>query len=165
MYVIYGDHGIPVLKKSTNVPKGYYKHRLVLHHVPFVIYWPGKIEPEVNTTTVGGLHDILPTVSSIAGSPWRTQTLGRDLKAARTDDENYSFLFSWHAPITTGLVGEKFYLESKDGKSALYDYESEDPLKDISQDFPAEFLKLDLLRKGIYETTKYMRFENRKSKR
>ncbi len=162
IFVIYGDHGVPAGKESLNVPKGYYQLRLGLHHTPFVIYWPSKIPPRVDDKTLGGLQDILPTVSSLAGSSWITQTLGRDLRAERTPEQNYTFVFSWQSPITTGLVGEKFYLEHRAGESKIYEYESEEPLKDLAQEHPTLVRELDNLRHGLYETIKYLRYKNRK---
>src|SRR5690606_22260866 len=39
IFIVFGDHGIPVVGKSQNMPAGYYKHRLVLHHVPLLIHF------------------------------------------------------------------------------------------------------------------------------
>ncbi len=162
IFVIFGDHGLPAGKESLNVPKGYYKHRLVLHHTPLVIYYPSKVPPEVDDTTIGGLHDILPTVSSLAGSSWNTQTLGRDLKTPREPDQNYTFIYSWQSPVTTGVIGEKYYLEHRADNFELYEYESETPMIDLSKTLYNEAQSLENLRKAFYETTKYMRFQNRK---
>jgi phosphoglycerol transferase MdoB-like AlkP superfamily enzyme len=161
IFAILGDHGLPA-KKSLNMLPGYYQHRLVHHHVPFVIIAP-KLAPKVEEKIIGSQVDVIPTAVSLAGQAYQIKTMGRNLFAPRTAEQNFAFLFSWqYNPYYIGLIGEEFYFENKPSKKGLFRYESEEPLKDLSIEFPEERKKMEELTQGLYESAQYMLYHNPK---
>ncbi|MCB9092148.1 MAG: sulfatase-like hydrolase/transferase [Halobacteriovoraceae bacterium] len=162
IFVFLGDHGIQS-KRSLNMPKGYIELTLKVHHVPFILYSPKHIEPQVVVDKIGSQLDVLPTVATLAGIPWTTQTLGRNLLDPRDEAHNYAFIYSFHKPYLIGLVGPKYFYEWRHNKEDLFEYEDPDnPSNDLSKKLPAVTEEMRELTRGLYETTRYLRFENKK---
>jgi phosphoglycerol transferase MdoB-like AlkP superfamily enzyme len=151
IFVIFGDHGLPTTKDSINISKGFYQHDLVLHNVPLVIHYPEKLEPQINEEAFGGLHDILPTVASIAGQSWRTDSLGRNLLEQREKNQNYTFLFSWERPFTISMIGPDELYRIQGEKKTYLNYKTNQPIDDKVQEN-----YLDQLTQAFYYTNNYL---------
>lgn len=164
LIAILGDHGLPS-PESSHVEAGYYQHRLVNHKVPLLIYYPGFVEPREDSATIGSQVDVFPTIADIIGLPFQTKAIGRSLLKSRTGYQNKAFLFSWHRnPRLIGMVEEEFYYEDAPDYQKLFRYKSDEPLKDVSVEYPQKFQELQELTRGLYETSLYLLENNKKEK-
>jgi phosphoglycerol transferase MdoB-like AlkP superfamily enzyme len=158
--LMFGDHGLPSLKSQNMLP-GYYKLRLVHHHVPFVVFGPEHLVPKGVNQAFGGLQDVLPTVADMAGIDYRNTTLGNSMI---TYPRESTFIYSWHLrPKLIGMIGKEFYYQDTPTKKELFHYKDpDDPLKDRSKDHPELFERYRELANGVYEVSRYLTFHNKK---
>lgn len=162
LVAVLGDHGLPS-PESLHVSSGYYKHRLVNHKVPFIIYHPSKLVSREDSSTFGSQVDVFPTIADIIDLPFTTKALGRSLIRPRTDYQNKAFLFSWHRnPRLIGMVEEEFYYEDAPDYQKLFRYKSDKPLIDVSAEYPEKFNELKDLTRGLYEASLYLLENNKK---
>lgn len=159
---IMGDHGLPS-PESIHVPAGYYKHRLVNHHVPLLLYFPGALEPRVESEIIGSQVDVFPTIADALGMPFKISSMGRSLLRQRKEENNKAFIFSWHQnPRLIGLIDKEFYYEDGASYQKLFKYKSTDPVQDYSSEYPEKFLELQKLTRGLYESSLYLLENNKK---
>ncbi|MFT7004730.1 MAG: phosphoglycerol transferase MdoB-like AlkP superfamily enzyme [Sulfurimonas sp.] len=163
IFIFWGDHGI---SGSTGVHtyKGESSSKLGLgsHRVPFIIYSPLITKPKVFEKVVSEV-DALPTIASMANISYTATTLGRDAFDPMFDNDRYAFTI-YHKPNPTiGLIGEKYYFRTKaDGTdAALFEVQSDTPLKDHASEHPELTQKMKELTYGIYETAKYIPYFNK----
>jgi phosphoglycerol transferase MdoB-like AlkP superfamily enzyme len=161
LFVIYGDHGLPSIH-SDNVPLGMIKHHIINHHVPLLFYAPGKLEPKEDKK-IASQVDIMPTIAGILGVPYKIQTLGRDLRDEKYDNKRKAFLYTWHAkPERFALIDDDFIYIKQGDREGLYQYKSDEPLKDYSQELQDIFGPMKDLAHGLLESGKYLMFHNKK---
>lgn len=159
LFVIYGDHGITA-NKSDHIPEGVVKHSLTSYHVPLIFHAPKYIKPAIDER-VASQVDILPTIASLLGFSYRTQTLGRDLFDNNFDKNRYAFVYSWFAnPTQFGLVSNEFYYSQQANQIGLYKYKTNDYFKDYSKEEPVIFKEMQDLAQGIFETSRYIMYFN-----
>jgi phosphoglycerol transferase MdoB-like AlkP superfamily enzyme len=161
LFVIYGDHGVST-KVSDHMPAGYVKNDLTSYHVPLLFYAPSILSAKLDTRVVSQV-DIMPTVASLLGVPYKIKTIGRDLFDNKYDQNRFAFFYSWFAdPPRYGLISDDFvYIQNAD-QSALYRYKDQNFDEDLSQKEPAMFKKMQELTQGIYETSRYMMHYNQR---
>jgi phosphoglycerol transferase MdoB-like AlkP superfamily enzyme len=161
LFVIYGDHGVST-KLSDHMPTGYVKNDLTSYHVPLLFYAPSILTAKLDTRVVSQV-DIMPTVASLLGVPYKIKTIGRDLFDRKYDQARYAFFYSWFAdPPKYGLISDDFVFIQHANQSALYRYKDQNHQEDLSQKEPAMFKKMQELTQGIYETSRYMMHYNQR---
>lgn len=149
VFVLYGDHGNPSVK---DIP--YERIGLTGVHVPFLVYAPGLNRQGRRIETVASLVDLLPTSLSLMSVPYRNQTMGRDLFAARPAREQFAL-------IPDGLLDNEFlYRDGPGGKPRLYRYRSSDPAQDVHERYPDMVRELKRRRAALYETARYLLYHN-----
>jgi phosphoglycerol transferase MdoB-like AlkP superfamily enzyme len=160
IFVFFGDHGLGgdagrhVATTETQLELNYYR-------VPFVIYAPGRVPPQ-RLEKVGSQLDILPTVTRIAGEPYRVRTLGRDLLDARYDASRYAFTID-HNQRMIGLIsgdGFVFRMGMNGSNPRLYRVDSANPRDNLAGAFPAQAHAMRELTLAIFETSKYALHHN-----
>lgn len=161
IFVITGDHGKSEL--SPAAPDGYQQLRLSAFHVPLIIHGKG-IAPGVYSGS--GTHlDLFPTMAALAGIGYTNYTLGRDLFDPRYDDSRYAFV-GRAAPAPLLLVdGELCLYDARDGQAKLLRYDAPDWEKNLAPEYPDLFIVLDEVANGIFNTAKYMLYNNRRPAR
>jgi phosphoglycerol transferase MdoB-like AlkP superfamily enzyme len=160
--VIIGDHGLPS-SKSTNLRPGFFDHQIIKHHVPLIIHSPLFKEAKRDSTVVSQL-DLMPSIAHLAGIKYKNTTLGRSVFDKSYKDKRYSFMYSWHTkPRKISLIDKEFFFVDMGGKkTSLYLYNSKDSKTDVSSKFPKIKQKMQLLTEGLYQTSKYMLYHNKK---
>lgn len=158
IFVITGDHGLA--EHSPSAPEGYQDLRLSAFHVPLIIHGPG-VTPGVYEKS--GTHlDVFPTIAGLIGIGYKNYTLGRDLFDPRFDDSRYAFV-GRAAPAPLLLVdGNLCLYDNRDGHAELLRYNAEDWKKNFAGDYPELFMRLDDLAHGIFNTAKYMLYNNKR---
>jgi phosphoglycerol transferase MdoB-like AlkP superfamily enzyme len=164
IFIFYGDHGISG-NSGQHVTKGENNSALDLGalRVPFIIYSPLITEPKVYDKVVSE-SDVLPTIASMLNISYVATTIGRDMFDEQFDDKRFAFTITHSSNPLIGLVGEKYYFRSRyDGTmSGLYDTYSDDPLKNHAEEQPELYKKMKDLSYGIYETSKYIPYFNKR---
>ena len=160
IFVFFGDHGVNGAGKHMT-PAQRQLHINALN-VPFILYAPKLLKSEKHSFVASEV-DVLPTLASLAGFPYINTTLGSDLLDPNINKNRYVFTMEHRKPLLIGVTGNnKTYTANFDGGQAgLHDLNSLTPRKDISQQNPKEAEKLQRLMFGLYETIKYMRFNNK----
>ncbi|MCL2887994.1 MAG: sulfatase-like hydrolase/transferase [Elusimicrobia bacterium] len=162
VFVIYGDHGLAAAK-SVNMPRGYVEYNLINQQVPLIIHAPALVKPAVIDRTASEV-DIMPTVSALIGQPYRTAALGRDILDPAFKNKAGALVFGWssYPPIIAYVSGDDFYFD-KAGSEGLYKFE--DP-KNYNVNLQTQnkvlFDKMNDMAHALYETSRYMLYNNKK---
>ncbi|HUJ15898.1 MAG TPA: sulfatase-like hydrolase/transferase [Thermoanaerobaculia bacterium] len=114
IFVLYGDHGTRTGAPARALALG--DLALLVYHVPLVIYAP-FLQPR--RIEIAASHvDILPTIASLCGRPYRNQTLGIDLFDPDRAKQSAAFVFTtFHEPPSLGVVQGSRYTMVKSGET------------------------------------------------
>ncbi len=149
--IVVGDHGLNT-HQSDNLAKGYTYHRLSMHHSPLLIHVPKLGMTGINSEVLASQIDIFPTAASLAGVSVKTSALGRNLFEPRGENQNYAFIFSWdYRPSLVGVINKEYYLEILNNKAQVFDYKSDKPFLDHSENIPLKTKYMNNLAKSIYQ--------------
>ena len=161
IFVFYGDHGIHA-PTGNHVPKYMEQLRLQGLNVPFVIYAPKLLPKGLVMDEIASEVDILPTIAGIATDGYVNTTMGRDLFDDRFKDKRYAFNAYDSVEMQLGLLSPQFYFQMySDGSDpALHELQADDARANVMAKYPGQVKQLEQLTRGIYETTRYMRFHN-----
>ncbi|MBF0361358.1 MAG: sulfatase-like hydrolase/transferase [Oligoflexia bacterium] len=169
IFVIFGDHGLPV-NGAKNVPAGERIHDLENFHVPLLFYAPKIFDPQIIKKYVSEI-DVLPILASIFGITYSYQALGRDIFDGRynnnnADEANKLFVYYWYMrPSRYAIFDNKYFAPANTlGKKELFIYTSKRPGADESPEdiYKEKTIELNDLANGIYNTSKYMMYHNKK---
>jgi len=165
IFAFWGDHGISGYagEHSAKIESKAYLDLGSLR-VPFILWSPTHItEPKV-FDKVASEVDVLATLAAISGQDYTASAIGRDLLDSKYDQQRYAFTLQYGQPAEIGLVGKDFYLRMyTDGSQLnLYDINSNTPLSNLSKQYPEIALKMKNLTQGIYNTTQYMAYHNKR---
>jgi phosphoglycerol transferase MdoB-like AlkP superfamily enzyme len=152
IFCMYADHGTIATRQ---IP--WDRLTLTSHHVPFAMYAPGYVSQGRVIDTTASLVDVLPTVLGLIGTPYVNKTLGRDLLVDRPKGEHFAFIEC----IYNGLLNDEFFLLiDPRGGQRLYRYRSDSPLEDVREQYPEQAAEMGRLHDAIYETSKYLLYNN-----
>ena len=156
IFVLWADHGIP----RGNTDPRFGDLTLAIHHIPLILYAPALLPPR-RVSTVGSQTDILPTVLSLLGQSFWTQTLGHDLLDPRFAADSAAFTFTtFRRPPRTGLLqGDRYLNVETDGRSALYDVNVKAPV-DLSAGEPAKARHMTALARAYLVWSHYLLSHN-----
>jgi phosphoglycerol transferase MdoB-like AlkP superfamily enzyme len=158
VFLLWGDHGLP--RGSTD--KRFGDLTLAIHNVPFVIYAPGLLPKGRREHGIATQMDILPTLASLLGRPYRTATLGRDLLDPAFRDKAAAFTFTtFRRPPRFGLLQGDYYLNvNPDGGAALFRTDQPDPA-DLAAAEPERKAQMLRLGRAFHEWSKYLLTHNK----
>jgi hypothetical protein len=158
VFVIWADHGVP----RGNTDPRFGDLNLATFRIPFVIYAPGVQQEGRRIHSVGSQMDILPTLMSYLGRPYRHQTLGKDLLDPAWEEKGAAFTFTlFRRPPRTGLVQGDFYLNLEpDGRPALFRLDEAYP-EDLAQQEPERTAHLKTLAEGFHHWSKFLLSHNK----
>lgn len=156
LFAFFGDHAVPEV--GEHMPQ--YLQQLHIHEelVPFVIYAPALIGKGRIHSKIASELDVLPTLAGLSLPQYTNTTLGRDLLDPRHDSQRYAFTFNRTPEI--GLIGDKFYFQmfANGQHKRLHRLDSHNPRKNVVDHHPDIARQFEELCRGIYETARYMRF-------
>ncbi len=160
LFVIFGDHGLSA-PQSENMPRGYVEHNLINHQVPLILAGPVVKEPRVISKTASQV-DIFPIVMGVLGRPYFTSAIGRDVLGDETLEEG-ALIYGWaNEPHPIGLVQGEYFYNQKGEMEGLYKYGADNYNEDISKQEPERFEQMKKLALGLYETSQYLEYNNKK---
>jgi phosphoglycerol transferase MdoB-like AlkP superfamily enzyme len=159
IFVFIGDHGIPG-NAADMFPRAWTEQRLAAFHVPFLIYAP-KLLPGKRNHAVCSQIDVLPTIAGICKIPYTNTTLGRNILAV---PENSQFAFiSDPDNSQTGIIKGDYYFRKnlRNGNEELVSITGNENIPDDS--YKKATSELRLLTESMYEASKYLLLNNKKS--
>jgi phosphoglycerol transferase MdoB-like AlkP superfamily enzyme len=149
LFVMYGDHGNPA---THDIP--FERLGLTGFHVPFVVYWPGRVAGGRVIDGAASLVDLLPTALGVMGVPHVNATLGRDLLAPRPAREQFAL-------VPEGILDNEFFLrDAPGGGYRLYRYRGADPTRNLAAEHPDKVAELGRLREALRDTARYLLYHN-----
>lgn len=159
IFVIFGDHSLPH-NNAKNIPE-WKKEKQNSYHVPFVVHSPKRLTPGVEHKIASEM-DVMPTLAGLAGIPYKTRALGRDLFNPKHDAYRAAFSYSWTAPFNLSLIDEEFYYEFIPGNAhgRLIKYSESNDDIDVRERFPEKYKQMQDLANGLYETGRYLLHNN-----
>ncbi|MCU1779949.1 LTA synthase family protein [Pseudomonas sp. 14P_5.3_Bac1] len=160
IFVFFGDHNTRI-SQIPHMPPAFEQLGLESNNVPLLIHAPG-LQPRVIEEAVG-LADLLPTVAGMAGVPFRTGAMGRDIQQPAREGERVVplVLHEGTFPIIGGVTQDFLLQMQHDGSSpTLHDLASPTPREDVAEQHPEEFQRLQGLTRGLHESARLMLFRN-----
>lgn len=159
IFLVFGDHGLPhnnaknLQDWERNLSNGF--------HVPLIIHSPKYIKPGEEMKIASEL-DVMPTIAGLAGIPYRTRGLGRDLFNPKFDNYRAAFSYNWSAPFNITLIDKDFYFEyiPYNDQGRLINHTSANPNLNVKDQFPEKYKEMETLSKGLYESAKYLLHNN-----
>jgi phosphoglycerol transferase MdoB-like AlkP superfamily enzyme len=161
IFVVFGDHNNRITT-TPHMEPFYELLDLDGLHVPFIIYAPGYLEHRVVEDAVS-LVDVIPTMAGWLGVDYVNSTMGRDINGPIPEGERavYTQTSGKRAPVIGAITKNYMLRMQHDGSDAkLHDLHAEDPLADVTAQFPEKAASLKDLARGIYETTKFQFYHN-----
>jgi phosphoglycerol transferase MdoB-like AlkP superfamily enzyme len=158
IFVFIGDHG--VAGNATSVyPPAWTDERLSDEHIPFLIYAPSLIWPQLRKEVVSQI-DVLPTIAGLLNLPYINNTLGRDLLNPKKKND-IAFITNTAGKI--GVINNEFYyiksLEFMDEE--LVPIQKAGPLYSRQQ-LDSIQKQLSILSEAYYQTAQYLLMNNKK---
>jgi arylsulfatase A-like enzyme len=128
LVVFTADHGDMLEFRGADKPKQY-PHDYSLH-IPFIIRYPGVVDPGEKTGLLMGAMDMMPTVLGLMGLPVPEEVQGKDLSAPilAKDEEAVDYVpiwmytsKNWRGVITRDYTYARAKTETGEELSVLYD--------------------------------------------
>jgi len=160
IFVIHGDHGLPHYG-AHNLSDGYKFYGLNRFHVPLVFFSPlFKEHKEFNFMM--SETDVWPTLIGLTGHQFTNSGLGRNVFAIPEGEPHYAFSYVYYAePLQIMLYDQDFIAFGTEKHiEGLYEYKTADYKADVSAQYPEKFKQMSDLLMGIFETSKYMLYNN-----
>lgn len=113
VFVIVGDHGFGINRQLSEID-------LLRFHVPMLIIAPGIQQAYGRRHhTVGTQVDIVPTLVSLLGEPFKHQCWGRDLLSLNDDDSGFGFIKPSGSDQTVAFIKGDNILIKRPHESAI----------------------------------------------
>lgn len=162
IFIMFGDHNCS-LNPYHFMPLPEYELGSGGVHATCFIYAPGTVKPGVINYPVS-LVDVYPTMAKMVGMPIKNYTMGRDMLDSTIANRYTLSVYAKNLMTHMAIIGDQYQYEinMKTGAPALYDLKSKDPLKNVVKELPDTAKGLDKLARAMYESTRYMLFNNKK---
>ena len=161
VFVIFCDHGLNY--NSTNITPAVRACNLQAWHIPLLIYAPGgQVAPGVNPA----FHiqpDVLPTMASLAGMDYYTNTLGRNMLDPANDADAVAFISDNDS--TRYLLEDGYVYAIRAGSEALYRLDertSDNNARDLREEDPERAAEMRQKLMDFYYTSQYLLHNNGK---
>ena len=162
IFAFFGDHNTAM--KRTEIYTQEYDLNIQLQHVPFFIHSPNFVESK-SISKNGKLIDLFPTLASLAKVNHTNYTLGNNLLDSIPKNTSSFVYLKINGEPAVGIIQDGLYYSKTNisKKTSLYNLNAKE-LVDIKNDNPIVSQKLDSLLNAYYHSTKYLYFNNKKTK-
>ena len=160
IFLFVGDHGIPG-DAGRMFPRAWTDQQLTSEHIPLLIYAPALLQPKRISFPCSQI-DVLPTLAGLSLHSFTNSTLGRDLLDSTYPSRSMAFIYDPDRDYVGVIKDSLFYREQiKTGKVEFVSVVGDASVSNAEgQQQKKNGMKL--LAEGIYETSKYLRFNNKK---
>ncbi|MFL0134423.1 LTA synthase family protein [Tenacibaculum maritimum] len=164
IFLFFGDHNTS-MRKTNSFAKEFDFDNIQLHHVPFFIHAPKYLKPQT-ISRYTKLVDIMPTAAGLANINYTNYTLGSNVLDSTSMNGSFAFLYKSikGEPGVAILKDSLYYTKATvSNTTSLYNLNSKSFI-DIKQKHPIIAQQLDSLINGFYHGTKYLYYNNKKTK-
>lgn len=163
IFAIIGDHGLT--HNSHNITPAMRSCKLQAWHVPLLIYAPGgQVAPGVNEA-FHSQPDVLPTMASLAGLDYFTNTLGRDMLAPDSAEDDAVFISV--SDDTRYLLKDGYVYAIRPSGNALYRLDertADGKARDLSKEEPERAGAMRQQAMDFYHTSQWLLHNNGKAR-
>jgi phosphoglycerol transferase MdoB-like AlkP superfamily enzyme len=163
IFLFFGDHNT-AMNPVQFLDKNESELGTIVHHVPFFIHAPNFVRSE-DISRFTKLADVVPTAAGLANINYTNYTLGSNAMDANQATD-FAFLYATiNGEPAISLLQNNFYytLTTVTNTANLYDFNGKD-LTDIKKQHPMITQQMDSLLRGYYHATKYLYYNNKKTK-
>jgi phosphoglycerol transferase MdoB-like AlkP superfamily enzyme len=164
LFVFVGDHGIRG-DAGNMFPRVWTEEALTTVHVPLLFYFPSLLQPKRESNACSQI-DVLPSIAGAVGQAFKNTTIGRNLfdTSLQKNRLRYSSAFIIDPDEKKmGVVTDEYYFRKKNGQTTgrlTPMHNNESPVATTSKD--SILRKLNGLSNAIFETSRYMLYNNKK---
>ena len=160
IFIFVGDHGLHKRADHMhNAEQVFETHTL---HTPLIIYAPKLLKHKVLDYPVSEV-DIMATIGGLSNQTYVNTTMGRDILSIDFDTkDHYAFYMTHENNPRINLISKEYILRMRaDGSDVkLFDYYFDGSPINISKENPEISKKMEDTCRGIYESTRYIRYNN-----
>ena len=160
IFIFVGDHGLP--KRADHMHKAEQVFETHTLHTPLIIYAPKLFKHQEVDYPVSEV-DIMATIGGLSNQSYVNSTMGRDILGEDFDKkDHYAFYMTHENNPRINLIGKEYILRMRaDGSEVeLFSYYFNDSPINISNDKSDISKKMKNICRGIYESTRYVRYNN-----
>ena len=159
IFLVFGDHSLPH-NGAVNVAD-WEKNLSNSFHVPLIIHAPKYLAPAIESKIASEM-DVMPTVAGLAGIPYKTRGLGRDLFNPKFDSYRAAFSYNWYPPFQISLIDKDFYFEyiPYNNQGLLVKHSEQQDNTNVKDQYPDKYKEMEALTKGLYESARYLLHNN-----
>jgi phosphoglycerol transferase MdoB-like AlkP superfamily enzyme len=161
IFIFVGDHGLP--RKAKHIHSAEQRFSTHTVHTPLVIYAPKLIKAKKIDYPVSEV-DIMATIAGLSGQTYINTTMGRDILDKGFDKkEHYAFYMTHENNPRINLIGKEYIFRIRangDNPQLFYYYFNGDNPQNIKNKYPNIAKNMENICRGIYESTRYIRFHN-----
>jgi len=171
IYIFVGDHGVS--NRGDHMHDAEQVFETATLHTPLIIYAPKLIKHKVVEYPVSAV-DIMATIAGLSGQQYINSTMGRDILEQGFDQQPHFIFYKEHGgynPLLSVMSTDYVARVKADGsKQQLYKYYFKEGDKDKNlvvneggnqkSMHAKKVKKMTRLARGIYETTRYIRYNN-----
>ena len=160
IFIFVGDHGLN--RRGDHMHEASQTFGTATLQTPLIIYAPELIEHKEFDYPVSAT-DIMATIGGLIGQKYINSTIGRDILEKGFEKKlHYAFYINHQDNFGLNLIGKEFIFRMKaNGEDkALYKYYYDKKDENIMEKHPKIAKKMEGIAKGIFESTRYIRFHN-----
>lgn len=158
LFVFVGDHGVAG-DAHFAYPLAWTEKRLTEEHIPFILYSPRWLKPQVRHEAVSHI-DVIPTIAGLLSFDYTNTSLGRDALDP-SKKQNMAFIM-YHAPGWVGVVDDHYFyrknihMDTEELVSVKHNGTITGNTRDSLCAYYSQWTS------AYYETSKWLLFNNRK---
>ena len=160
IFIFVGDHGLN--RRGDHLHKAEQVFETATLHTPLIIYAPKLLKHKRFDYPVSAV-DMPATIAGLTGVEYINSTTGRDILDKNFDEKkHYSFYIQHGNNPLLSIIGKDYlYRIRADGsEKQLYQYYFEQENKNLVKSKPDLAKEMEALTRGIYESTRYIRYKN-----
>ena len=161
IFILVGDHGVS--NRADHMHDAEQVFETATLHTPLIIYAPKLIQHKELEYPVSAV-DIMATIAGLSGMPYINSTMGRDLLSKGFDQQPHLVFYKEHGgfnPLLSVMSNDYLVRLKADGSEEnFYKYHFDGENKPINNSLPEKQHKMQRMARGIYESTRYIRFNN-----
>jgi len=160
IFIFVGDHGLN--RRGDHLHKAEQVFETATLHTPLIIYAPKLLKHKRFDYPVSAV-DIPATIAGLAGFQYTNTTMGRDILDKDFETKKHYSFYIQHGnnPLLNVIGKDYLYRIRADGsEKQLYKYYFEQENQNLVESQPDIAKEMDALTRGIYESTRYIRYHN-----
>ena len=163
IFIFVGDHGLN--RRGDHMHQAEQTFETATLHTPLIIYAPKLIKKAKKFDYPVSPVDIMATIAGLSGETYINSTMGRDLLDKDFDTKPHFSFYLQHGnnPLLNIITKDYLFRMRADGtKKELhkYYYAKGDASKNLLNDRVERASKMEKVTRGIYESTRYIRYNN-----